>query len=63
MKWEEIKAKTADELKPELALLRSRALETRFRVAGGSSKAVHEIAGLRRTIARVITRLAQLEKV
>ena len=62
MKWEEIKEKTKDELAVDLEGLRAKLMEEKFRVATAASRQVHQVKPLRRAIARLLTRLKQLEK-
>lgn len=62
MKWEDIKEKSKEELEAELEQLRRKLTEERFRVSTNASRQVHQIRVLRRTLARLLTRLAQLEK-
>lgn len=55
MKYEDIKAKSPDELKKALVDLKKEQMELRFKHAGGQLEKTHEVRAMRRDIARVQT--------
>jgi len=55
MNYEELKAKTPDELTKMLLELKKEQMELRFKQAGGQIEKTHEIRAIRRNIARVQT--------
>ncbi|AEP10433.1 50S ribosomal protein L29 [Micavibrio aeruginosavorus] len=59
MKAEDIKGKTADELKKMLVDLKQQQMTLRFQKAGGQLSNTAQIRGLRRDIARIQTVLEQ----
>ena len=58
MKASDLRAKTADELKNELATLRKEAFNLRFQRASGQLSNTARVRAVRRDIARITTVLA-----
>lgn len=59
MKAEDLKGKTADELKTMLMDLRKEQFGQRFQASTGQLEKTHEVRRIRRTIARVKTFMTQ----
>jgi large subunit ribosomal protein L29 len=55
MNYEDLKAKTPDELNKMLLELKKEQMELRFKQSGGQVEKTHEIRAIRRNIARVQT--------
>ncbi len=60
MEWRDIQAKSEGELEELLSEMRSKLVDVRFKAATGALKQVHEIEKNRKLIARILTRLHQL---
>ena len=60
MKWSEIKPKPFSELKRDLAAVKSRLVDLRFKVRSGAEKRVKEIKTARKEASRILTRMHQL---
>ena len=58
MKYEELKAKTQDELKKTLLDLKKQQMDFRFQHAGGQMEKTDQLRKLRRDIARVQTAMS-----
>lgn len=63
MKYKELNQVSAPELQRRLTQLREDLRDRRFKIAAGQHKDVREIRELRGDIARVLTRLRQLQNV
>lgn len=57
LKYKELSAKDDTQLRKDLEELRSKALELTLKKKMGQSKNVHELSGVRRDIARILTYL------
>ena len=57
LKYKELSAKDDTQLRKDLENLRSKALELTLKKKMGQSKNVHELAGVRKDIARILTYL------
>jgi large subunit ribosomal protein L29 len=57
MKYEDLKAKSQDELVKTLLDLKKEQMELRFKHAGGQLDKTHEVRAMRRNVARVQTAL------
>jgi ribosomal protein L29 len=57
MKYKELSQKNPDLLRKELAEMRAQVLELRRKVKLGQTKNVHELSGIRKDIARILTYL------
>ena len=55
MKYEDLKAKSQDELTKTLMDLKKTQMELRFKASGGQIDKTHEIRANRRDVARVLT--------
>ena len=57
MKYTELANKSADDLRKQLAQLQEKAAEVRRNMKLGQVKNMHELAGIRKDIARILTHL------
>ncbi len=57
MKYKDLSAKTEEQIRKDLEVLRTKAMDLRLKVKLGQSKNVHELAGVRKDIARILTYL------
>lgn len=57
MKYKELSTKSETQLRKELGELRQKALQLRMKTKLRQTKNVHELAGLRKDIARILTYL------
>lgn len=57
MKYKDLSIKTEDQLRKDLSALRQKALELRMKTKLRQTKNVHELAGVRKDIARILTYL------
>jgi ribosomal protein L29 len=57
MKYEELSQKTTDQLRRDLAELRAKAETLAQKKKLGQTKNIHELAGVRKDIARILTYL------
>ncbi len=55
LKYKELSAKNDTQLRKELADLRAKALELTLKKKMGQTKNVHELSGVRKDIARILT--------
>jgi large subunit ribosomal protein L29 len=62
MKTEDIRRKTVDELKSELADLRKETFNLRFQKASGQLGSVARVREVRRDIARILTVLSERDR-
>jgi len=62
MDWKELQSAAAPELHRRLAQQREQLRDLRFRVSQGTHKDVAEIGATRKVIARLLTRIKQLER-
>ncbi|MBI5466878.1 MAG: 50S ribosomal protein L29 [Candidatus Kerfeldbacteria bacterium] len=61
MDWNELKQKSASELQRLLQTTREQLRDRRFKVAQGQHKDVREVRELKHDIARLMTRIKQVE--
>ncbi len=57
MKYKDLSTKTNDQLRKELPVLQAKAMELRLKRKLGQTKNVHELSGVRKDIARILTYL------
>jgi ribosomal protein L29 len=57
MKYKELSQKSETDLRKELVALQAKALELRMKTKLGQTKNVHELYGVRKDIARILTYL------
>lgn len=55
MKYKELSEKTEAQIRKELETLRAKAMELALKKKMGQSKNIHELAGVRKDIARILT--------
>lgn len=61
MKWLDLKDKSKEELEKERMTMQTLLVEFKFQVKAGSLKQVHRVSETKKTIARINTRLQQLQ--
>ena len=61
MAWNDVKIMKGPELERQLGTLREQLRDARFRVSQGQLKDVRQVRSLKKDIARMLTRLKQLE--
>ncbi len=61
MDWNDIKNQSAEELQKAWEQGRAELVDLRFKASGGALKQVHQIAKVRKHLARLLTRLGQLK--
>ena len=57
VKYKELSTKSEDQLRKELAEMQSKAAELRVKTKLRQTKNIHELAGVRKDIARILTYL------
>lgn len=57
MKYKELSAKTEEQLRKDLEVLRAKSLDLQLKVKMRQTKNVHELYGVRKDIARILTYL------
>ena len=62
MPWKDIKNQSAEELQKAWEQGRAELVDLRFKAASGALKKVHLIAKLRKSLARILTRLNQINQ-
>jgi|TARA_B100001971_G_C17696179_1_gene289412 ribosomal protein L29 len=62
MKWLDIKNLGEQEVRKALTQSRSELVDLRFKVSSGALKQVREIRTVKKSIAKLLTRLGQLDK-